>query len=286
MTSNLTSDTTLRVGSRGDAVRRLQQRLTVFGHTLIADGIFGPNTEKAVKEFQTSRSLEPDGIVGMATWAALRQSPDYDGLNAISRLIQFNGRGRYVLGAGGTNPNAPTPFTWKGPVNGADCIGAVCWALGTPRFNKAFPEYGGWINCDSAMMDAGLLPGEGKRAFFEPVEKHDVVPGVLVVFPSIRAAELWPGRESEHGFKPSDRVRIGHIGIVAGWEGLQDPFKLDETPWDGDLSKLVTIECRASWPAVRMGKNVSFLGNTTYKRKGETFTNEKWRCRFMRFVGG
>lgn len=36
-----------------------------------ADGYFGPNTEKAVKAFQTSRGLEVSGIVDVTTWNKL-----------------------------------------------------------------------------------------------------------------------------------------------------------------------------------------------------------------------
>lgn len=38
---------------------------------LMADGIFGPNTEEAVKELQKAKGLAADGIVGPRTWAAL-----------------------------------------------------------------------------------------------------------------------------------------------------------------------------------------------------------------------
>lgn len=273
----------LRIGDTGPAVKALQTRLNVLGHEVTPDGIFGPRTEAAVKEFQGLKELPSDGIVGPMTRAKLRQSPDLAGLNAISRLIQFNQRGRYVLGAGGTNPNAATPFTWKGAQNGSDCIGAVCWGLGIPRSHPQFPEYEGDISCDSALMDAGLLAGgKGGKKFFAPVETADVVPGVLVSFPSIRARELWP--EGMDGWQPSSRVRIGHIGVVAGWDGLQDPFKLDEHPWDGDPRTLVTIECRSSWPAIRLGRNVSFLNRENYARGSYKWTNEKWGVRFMRFV--
>lgn len=58
--------TTLKIGSRGNEVRQLQAKLNCA-----VDGIFGPMTEEAVKHFQKSHGLTPDGIVGSKTWAAL-----------------------------------------------------------------------------------------------------------------------------------------------------------------------------------------------------------------------
>ena len=62
----LTARAVVRRGSRGQDVYELQEVLSIA-----ADGVFGYNTEKAVKAFQKSRQLLPDGIVGPATWAAL-----------------------------------------------------------------------------------------------------------------------------------------------------------------------------------------------------------------------
>jgi N-acetyl-anhydromuramyl-L-alanine amidase AmpD len=59
---------TLRRNDHGDSVRQLQVRLGCA-----ADGFFGPMTEAAVREFQRTRRLVPDGIVGPKTWAALDQ---------------------------------------------------------------------------------------------------------------------------------------------------------------------------------------------------------------------
>lgn len=69
-----TGDTpTLRSGSSGTAVRRLQRALTAaLGSALGIDGAFGPNTDAAVRSYQSSRSLGVDGVVGPATWAALQ----------------------------------------------------------------------------------------------------------------------------------------------------------------------------------------------------------------------
>ncbi|SET64653.1 LysM domain-containing protein [Natronincola peptidivorans] len=63
---------TLRRGSRGDSVRKLQQLLADAGFDPgPVDGIFGPRTEEAVRAFQRNKGLTVDGIVGVATWTAL-----------------------------------------------------------------------------------------------------------------------------------------------------------------------------------------------------------------------
>ena len=60
-------------GERGQRVRDLQERLNALGAHLAADGIFGPKTLAAVREFQRSHGLKADGLVGPLTTAALRQ---------------------------------------------------------------------------------------------------------------------------------------------------------------------------------------------------------------------
>jgi putative chitinase len=53
----------LKNGSKGDDVKKLQQKLG-----LTADGAFGPGTEAAVKKWQADNGLTADGIVGDGTW--------------------------------------------------------------------------------------------------------------------------------------------------------------------------------------------------------------------------
>lgn len=63
---------TLREGSTGLNVKDLQFRLITLGfYTGNADGIFGPRTAAAVREFQRAANINVDGIVGPATWNAL-----------------------------------------------------------------------------------------------------------------------------------------------------------------------------------------------------------------------
>ncbi len=64
----------LRQGMVGPAVARVQETLRDRGfYDGAIDGIFGPATEDAVMEFQTSTQLAADGVVGPATWQALLQ---------------------------------------------------------------------------------------------------------------------------------------------------------------------------------------------------------------------
>ena len=61
----------IRRGSEGSQVTKLQNALKDAGYKLSADGVFGPGTEKVVKQFQRDEGLTADGIVGRSTWSAL-----------------------------------------------------------------------------------------------------------------------------------------------------------------------------------------------------------------------
>lgn len=73
----------LKLGSRGTAVKALQQRLLALHYFDVgkADGVFGPNTYHAVVAFQKVQRIARDGIVGPVTWAHLaspyKPSPRY-----------------------------------------------------------------------------------------------------------------------------------------------------------------------------------------------------------------
>lgn len=81
----------LRIGEAGNEVRFKQVQLNRIARNYPAipkinpvDGIFGKETEAAVKEFQTIFNLTPDGIIGPATWYAIVRI--YNGIKRLSEL--------------------------------------------------------------------------------------------------------------------------------------------------------------------------------------------------------
>ena len=63
--------TTLRKGSKGSEVSKLQNLLKLAGENVVIDGDFGNQTETAVKNFKKKRQIVVDGVVGSQTWGVL-----------------------------------------------------------------------------------------------------------------------------------------------------------------------------------------------------------------------
>jgi len=61
----------LHLSAHGPAVQQLQELLVRAGQPVSTDGIFGQGTLAAVRQFQVSHGLVPDGVVGARTWEAL-----------------------------------------------------------------------------------------------------------------------------------------------------------------------------------------------------------------------
>jgi peptidoglycan hydrolase-like protein with peptidoglycan-binding domain len=101
---------------------QIQQKLG-----LSADGVFGPQTLRAVKGFQASHGLTVDGVVGPQTLGALGLSgsaPASSGTTAPSS----SGSGMSAVAAAQSQIGKPYVTAGVGP-NGFDCSGLTQWAF-------------------------------------------------------------------------------------------------------------------------------------------------------------
>jgi len=113
--------TPLSLGSTGENVRLIQNRLNRIRANYPAipqitnpNGVFGPDTQAAVRKFQQIFYLLQDGIVGRSTWHKITQI-----FVAVTKLAELNGEGERI----GLSPTPPTVTIRQGS-RGADVIHA------------------------------------------------------------------------------------------------------------------------------------------------------------------
>ncbi|UUU31846.1 peptidoglycan-binding protein [Streptomyces sp. CA-210063] len=85
----------VKSGQRGVDVETVQLLLTARGYPTGADGIFGSGTAAKVKQFQKSRGLAADGVVGPNTWSKLvmtvKSGVKSPAVKAAQRQLSDNG---------------------------------------------------------------------------------------------------------------------------------------------------------------------------------------------------
>ena len=98
-----------KYGSRGDEVKQIQTKLKRWGYyNGNVDGIFGSQTQEAVRYFQRKNGLTVDGIAGPATLKAMgiynssnsssSSSSNSSNVNLLARLIYGEARGEPYTG--------------------------------------------------------------------------------------------------------------------------------------------------------------------------------------------
>lgn len=166
-----TSQPTLRLGSRGVAVRTLQSLLHERGASISIDGIFGRATATAVRSMQSAAGLGVDGVVGARTWSALT-GPVRVGDGGTSRsetrtpTRSTSVDGPAVIAAARAQLGAR--YTWGGstPATGFDCSGLVHHAYTTagvdlPRKTAKGYTFGGRIIPRSEAQPGDLVAFTG-----------------------------------------------------------------------------------------------------------------------------
>jgi hypothetical protein len=114
---------TLRQGSTGDWVLRMQRRLHGLGYDVgPMDGRFGPRTFHGVVAFQKNMGLPRDGVVGATTWARIDRpaitTPRYDHtglaveINVTRQVLYLTRDGKVwrIFDASSGKASTPTPL--------------------------------------------------------------------------------------------------------------------------------------------------------------------------------
>jgi peptidoglycan hydrolase-like protein with peptidoglycan-binding domain len=110
VTASASSEVVVKRGDRGQAVRSIQTALGIP-----ADGVFGPQTERAVRLFQRRKGLVVDGVVGPHTQSALGLAP-FSSSSVRSRSVSVpQVLQRIAACESGGNPSAVSPGgTYRG----------------------------------------------------------------------------------------------------------------------------------------------------------------------------
>lgn len=158
-------------------VRDVQRRLNAHGSRLAVDGVFGPQTENAVRVFQRAKRLQVDGIVGPRTFKALGGStgPTTAARGTGRHLAQVayrvvtagygHPRPRYRLGAEVRSSKLDEPASWTV----LDCSeftqGLVTYETGHAWIDGAAAQYayakarGKAISVEQAIRTPGAMLG-------------------------------------------------------------------------------------------------------------------------------
>lgn len=120
-------------GDQGTVVTALQELLAWRGIRTLADGDFGPATERSVRLWQAQQGLTVTGVVDDTTWASLlptlSQGSDGDGVKVLQRMLNYWGYETVVDGDFGPETDAAVRAFQMGrgiPVDGL--VGPVTWS--------------------------------------------------------------------------------------------------------------------------------------------------------------
>ncbi|MBX6724144.1 MAG: penicillin-insensitive murein endopeptidase [Dactylosporangium sp.] len=139
-------------GNRGVDTLAVQYLLQAHGISVTADGVFGSDTESAVRTFQSRRGLAVDGIVGPNTWNALVVTVQEGSTGPAVRALQaqLNKKRRLSLAVDGVfgpaTRSAVISFQSHAGIGADGIVGPVTWR--NLVWHYAYPSFANMCDKD------------------------------------------------------------------------------------------------------------------------------------------
>ena len=212
----------LRKGDRGDDVKLLQHRLNLLGWQLTEDGIWGVQTDSAVRGYQYRAGLTVDGIVGAKTRAALIRDA------ILARAAEI---GAYMVKHKWHYKDATykAKDTWTATKAlskpGSSCSHFVSWVLqdvGLLTAGKRISHDGGKVTGTGNLLGCQVIQAKGR-----PWDKlDDLRPGDVCVWDSNLAIYAGNGKWYDAGGPFRSNTKDGcytNVGPVAPYYDRTKP---------------------------------------------------------------
>ena len=181
----LTVDAVSKNGSRGEEVRKIQTKLKNWGYyNGSVDGIYGWQTESAVKSFQKKNGLTVDGVAGTKTLNAMgiftstnnnESSPNQASIDLLARVINGEARGE--------------------PYEGQVAVGAVVLnRVDHPSFPNSISgvvyQKGAFTAVDDGQINAQMY-ASSHRAARDALNGWDPTGGAIYYYNPVTATNQW-----------------------------------------------------------------------------------------------
>ena len=218
-----TDSSLLRKGDQGSAVKLLQHRLNLVGNQLTVDGIWGVQTDTAVRNFQYKAGLTVDGIVGPKTQGALVREAI---LARAAELGKYLVQHKWHYQDKTYRAKSTFDATRKLEHPGSTCSHYVSWILqdvGLLAPGKRISHDGGKVTGTGNLLGCQVVQAKGKTWD----KLADLRPGDVCVWDSNLAIYAGDGKWYDAGGPFSANTKAGcytNVGPVAPYYDRTKPI--------------------------------------------------------------
>lgn len=216
-------DGLLRKGDTGAAIKLLQHRLNILGNQLTEDGIWGVQTDSAVRGYQYRAGLTVDGIVGPKTQAALIKAAV---LARAAELGNYLVKHKWHYRDKTYRAKSTFEATRKLEHPGSTCSHFVSWVLqdvGLLTEGKRISHDNGKVTGTGNLLGCQIIQAGGKTWD----KLTDLLPGDVCVWDSNLAVYAGGGKWYDAGgpFKANSKDgRYTDIGPIAPYYDRTKPI--------------------------------------------------------------